>query len=40
MQAFDSSYFRTKNHFEVDGNQYYLIFQPMYRYFKKIGNTE
>ena len=26
MQAFDSSYFRAKNHFEVDGNQYYLKF--------------
>ena len=39
LKAFDSSYFRGKNHFEDDGTQNYLVFQPMYRYFKKIGNT-
>ena len=40
LKAFDSSYSRGKNHFEDDGTQNYLIFQPMYRYFRKIGNTE
>ena len=40
LQALDSSYFRGKSHFEDDGTQNYLVLQPMYRYFKKIGNTE
>ena len=39
LQAFDSSYFRGKNHFEDDGTQDYLVFQPICRYFKKIGNS-
>ena len=34
LQAFDSSYFRGKSHFEDDGTQNYLVLQPMYRYFK------
>ena len=29
LQAFDSTYFRGKSHFEDDGNQNYLVFQPM-----------
>ena len=40
LNTFDSSYFKGKNHFEEDGTQNYLVFQPMYRYFKKIGSTE
>ena len=36
LQTFDSSYFQCKSHFAADGAQNYLIFQPMYRYFKKI----
>ena len=40
MQAFDSSYFQGKSHFEDAGTQNYLVFQPMYKYFKKIGNTD
>ena len=36
LQAFDSNYFRGKNHFEDDGNQKYLVFQPMYRYFANV----
>ena len=28
-----------KSHFEEDGVQNYLVFQPMYRYFKMITNT-
>ena len=39
LEAFDSSYFRGKIHFEDDGSQNCLTFQPMYRNFKKIGNT-
>ena len=34
-EKFDSSCLRGKNHFEEDGTQNYLVFQPMYRYFKK-----
>ena len=40
LQAFDSSYLRGKNNFEEDGIQNYSVFQPMYKYFKKIGNTD
>ena len=40
LQAFDSNYFRGKNHFEDDRIQNYLVFQPIYIYFKKIDNTE
>ena len=43
LQTFDSSYFRGKSRFEEDGAQNYLVFQSMYRYFKKIsgvGNGE
>ena len=30
LKTFDSSYYRSKNYFEEDGTQNYLIFQPMY----------
>ena len=33
-QVFDSSYFHGKSHFEDDGVQNYLAFQPVYRYLK------
>ena len=33
------SYFIGKNHFEEDGTQNYLVFQPISRYFKVITNT-
>ena len=39
-QAFDLSYFRGKSHFEDDGTQNQLVFQPMHMCFKKIGNTD
>ena len=29
-------YFRGKSHFEEDGIQNCLLFQPMYRYFKRV----
>ena len=35
LQAFDSSYFRGKSHFENDGIKSHLVFQTMHRYFFK-----
>ena len=40
LKTCDSSYFIGKSHFEEDGTQNYLVFQPMYRYFKMITNTD
>ena len=40
QKTFDAAYFRGKSHFEEDGTQNYLIFQPMYRYFKTINNVD
>ena len=34
LKTFDSSYFIGKSHFEEDGTQNYLVFQPIIRYFK------
>ena len=39
LKTFDSSYFIGKSHFEEDGTQNYLVFQPINRYFKVIANT-
>ena len=39
LKAFDSSYFIGKSHFEEDGTQNYLVFQPIHKYFKGITNT-
>ena len=36
LQKFDAVYFRGKSHFEEDGRQNYLVFQPIYRYFRRI----
>ena len=36
LKKFDSRCFKGKNHFEEDGTQSYLVFQPLYRYFRKI----
>ena len=38
LKTFDSSYFIGKSHFEEDGTQNYLVFQPINRYFKVITN--
>ena len=35
---FNSSYFHGKSHFEHDGTQKYLVFLPVYIWFKMIGN--
>ena len=42
LKTFDSGYFIGKSHFEEDGTQNYLVFQPIIRYFKvnKITNTD
>ena len=39
LKTFNSSYFIGKSHFEEDGTQNFLVFQPMYRYFRLITNT-
>ena len=39
LKTFDLSYFIGKSHFEEDGRQNYLVFQPISRYFKIITNT-
>ena len=39
LKTFDSSYFIGKSHFEEDGTQNYLLFQPIARYFKVITDT-
>ena len=39
LKTFDSSYFIDKSHFEEEGTQNYLVFQPMYRYFKTIAGV-
>ena len=40
LKTFDSSYFRGKSHFEEDGTQNYLVFQPINRYFKVTDNKK
>ena len=40
LKTFNSSYFIDKNHFEEDGTQNYLVFQPINKYFKVITNTD
>ena len=40
LKTFDSSYFRGKSHFEEDGTQNYLVFQPIGRYFKVVASTD
>ena len=36
LKTFDSSCFIGKSHFEEDGTQTYLVFQPINKYFKVI----
>ena len=40
LKTFDSSYFTDKSHFEEDGTQNYLVFQPINKYFKVITNID
>ena len=39
LKTFDSSCFIGKSHFEEDGTQDYLVFQPLSKYLKVIANT-
>ena len=34
LETFDFSYFRGTKYFDENGTQNYLIFQPIFRYFK------
>ena len=40
LRAFDLSYFIGKSHFEEDGTQNYLVFQPLNKHLKIITNTK
>ena len=40
LKTFDSIYFRGKSHFEEDGTQNYLVFQPLNKYIKVTANTD
>ena len=40
LKTFDSSYFIGKSHFDEDGAENYVVFQPIVRYFKLIANTD
>ena len=40
LKTFDSDCFIGKSHFEEDGTQNYLVFQPINKYFKVIANTD
>ena len=40
LQAFDSSYFYGKTHFQDDGAQSYFVFKPVYRYFTTTSNNK
>ena len=39
LKTCHSSYFKDKSHFEEEGTRNYLVFQPMYKYFKKIAGV-
>ena len=39
LKTFDWIYFGDKSHFEEDGMQNFLVFQPIQRYFKRIVNA-
>ena len=40
LKTFDSSHFIGNSHFEEDGTQKVLVFQPLNKYFKVIANTD
>ena len=40
LKTFDLNYFIGRSHFEEDGTQNYLVFQPLNKYFKLIANTK
>ena len=40
LKTFDFSYFNGKSHFEEDGSQNYLTFQPIYKYLKTSDSSD
>ena len=40
LKTFDSSYFIGKSHFEEDGTQNYLVFQPMNKYLEVVADAK
>ena len=40
LKAFNLVYFSGKSHFEEDGTDNYLVFQPIQKYFELISNTQ
>ena len=40
LKTFDSSYFRSRSHFEEDETQIYLVLQPLNKYLKVIASTD
>ena len=39
IKKFNLSYFKGKGHFEEGCTKHYLVFQPMYRYFKRVASV-
>ena len=39
LDDIDSAYFRGKNYFTDDGSQNYLVFQCVYKYFKRVADS-
>ena len=39
LKTFDFGYFIGKSHFDEDGTQNYVVFQPLNKYFELITNT-
>ena len=39
LETFETSYFCSKNHFEDDNTQSYLVSQSVYRYYKAVVST-
>ena len=40
LKTLDLSYFIGRSHFEEDGTQNYLVFQPLNEYFKLTASTD
>ena len=40
LQTFDTVYFRGKSHFDEDGTENYIVFQSIYRYFKRFAGVD
>ena len=39
IEKFDAAYFRGKNYYDDGGTQNYLVFQPVYKYFERLGDS-